>query len=139
MEHSRRVHSLLLLALCLSSCTRPTHEPTDRTPSDSPEIERPNIILIDIDSLGAELALAQVAGVRVAPALAGLEEQGLRFSNTWSQGGWTEPAMQALLTGKVPLLFRQDLNAAKSSQRYLPEILGFYGYHTAVLWEELRP
>ena len=71
----------------------------------SPEPTRPNIVVIDIDTLRADRIDAKEGDAWVMPNLRKLAARGVRFDHMISQGGWTAPALDALLSGRYPLTF----------------------------------
>jgi len=99
--------------------------------------ERPNFLLIDIDSLRADQLHASHLGEPIAPRLSSLAEQGAQFQNMFSQSSWTMPSLASLLTGRYPPSFT---SANPRDERIgdlglvLPELLGMYGYHSAVAY-----
>jgi arylsulfatase len=106
---------------------------------------RPNILLIDIDSLRADRIAARRDGALVAPRLSSLAEDGVRFEQAFSSAGWTVPALQSLLTGRYPVLEAGDGGPGPVSAvhpegaRTLPEVLGYYGYEGRAFWGSTMP
>jgi len=133
--------------LALSGCSTPepsepvaeagpqpqVHRETTGTPT---TIERPNILLIDIDSLRADRVSRERDGTAVAPILRNLTRNGAHFELAFSQSGWTMPAIAAILTGRYPVVAPPggEMTWIEQDVRTLPEILGLYDYHSAVFW-----
>jgi len=94
--------------------------------------KQPNWVIIAPDTLRAD----RVGNESVTPAMTALSHDGVTFSNAFSQGSWTLPALASLLTGRFPV----GTPAASGRVPFLsdghtvPEILGMYGYHTAAFW-----
>ncbi len=107
-----------------------------------PQGNRPNILVVDIDSLRADRIEAERNGEPVAPTLRTLARGGVRFEQAYAQSGWTVPSLLTLLTGRYPTLSTgsQDplvtttMPVLPSGVRTLPEILGYYGYHCRAFW-----
>ncbi len=148
--------SIALLGLQVLGCSRPVPDappvasaPPAVVPAPPPPEEasgeRPSFLVIDIDSLRADVLLAQRDGDDVAPALAGLAREGVRFDWAFATSGWTIPSLQSLLSGRYPVLVDdaerpgrvQAVNPADA--RSLPEILGYYGYRCRVAWGSSVP
>jgi arylsulfatase A-like enzyme len=99
--------------------------------------EHPNIILIDIDSLRADRLDTVRDGAPIAPTLQALARAGTRFDATYSQSGWTTPALMSILRGRSPLLHNGKGNEMKligEGERPVPDILELYGYSTLTLF-----
>jgi len=95
---------------------------------------RPNVVIIDIDSLRADRLSAQRDGEPIAPTLAALAGQGVVFEHHIAQGGWTMPSLASLLSGRYPVALREQtskLSWLPGGASVLPQILGDRGYHTA--------
>ncbi len=126
-----------LLTALLIAC-QPT--PTPRAPAGDPPL--PNFVIIDIDSMRADLLDATRDVEPIAPAIYSLAQRGVRFDQAFSQSSWTFPALASLLTGRYPPSFA-SMNP-KTQQLAdlgvtLPEVLALYGYHTAVAWGDTAP
>gem|GEM_PF-2897591 len=81
--------------------------------------------------------LARRQGEAVAPTLSALAARGQVFTQAYSQSAWTLPAAFSLLTGRYPLLVevRDDTFPQwDRAVRTLPQILGYYGYHSSAWW-----
>ncbi len=115
--------ALAVLALTIPGCATP------------PAPVRPDILVIDIDSMRADRLGLVRGGESVTPTLDGLAAEGTRFSQAITQGGWTNPALAALLSGRHPDGGgMQEAVWLSSEYRSLAEILSLYDYRTAVFW-----
>jgi choline-sulfatase len=130
----------ILPTLCALACS-----PAERAPAPVdavPPGERPSFMIIDIDSLRADRVLAQRGGRPVAPFMAALAGESVRFDAAVAQAAWTVPSLTALLTGRYPPALELEDDAMSwldAETRTLPEILGWYGYGSAVLFGETLP
>jgi arylsulfatase A-like enzyme len=118
-----------LALLFAPSCARPV-EPAKAA-------DRPNFVVIDIDSLRADRVDAQRTGTYVAPQIHRLAEEGVSFSTMISQSGWTLPALRSILQSRSPVLMELGdggLSWSEEGVRSLPEILSYYGYFNVAFW-----
>ncbi len=110
----------------------------EETPEAGPAADRPNILLISIDSCRADrlgflghrsrFALE----VPVSPALDALAAESAVFDNAWSSSSWTLPAHMALFTGMSDPshgVFLEDFRLDPLRQT-LAEVLQQEGYTT---------
>jgi arylsulfatase A-like enzyme len=99
---------------------------------------RPNILIIDIDSLRSDRIALGEDGTTVAPNIMGLASEGVHFSRVVVPSGWTLPSFVTLLAGRIPsntLLASDEVELdAVGGDRLLPAILEAYGYQTGVAW-----
>jgi arylsulfatase A-like enzyme len=116
------------LAVALGGCSG--------TP-EAPLPEHPDFVVIDVDSLRADRLDRRRGRGWVMPAAHALADRGVRFENAISQGGWTPPALVALLTGRYPLA----LDVATAEASFFPEgvptvaaLLSQHGYRTCAMW-----
>ena len=133
------MHPSLLLALLLAGCAgeKPAEEVVVVR-----EGPRPNILIIDIDSLRNDRVGATRKGVPLTPNVDALAARGTRFTHAIAQSGWTLPSLAALLASHHPPTLRsRDLQVAwiAPDSHVLPEILGLYGYTSAVFWGRTLP
>ena len=100
--------------------------------------ERPNLLLIDIDTLRADRLGRERDGVSLMPNAEALARRGTRFDTMVAQSGWTVPALEALLTGRPPVGALSDGPARNvpwvSADRTVAEVLDLYDYRTAVFY-----
>jgi len=64
--------------------------------------ERPDIVLISIDTLRPDHLSAYGYGRPTSPFLSSLAASGVRFDNCYSVTSWTRPSMASLFTGLYP-------------------------------------
>jgi len=62
-------------------------------------VERPNVIVITIDTLGADRLPFLGFDRNTAPFLADLARESVVFENAWSASSWTAPSTASLFTG----------------------------------------
>jgi arylsulfatase A-like enzyme len=101
--------------------------------------ERPNVLVVSIDSLrrdalgcyGARLRYAP--GVSPTPNLDRLATAGVRLSDAYAPSPWTLPSHASLFTGLSPLVHRveTDVQELEADTTTLAEMLRAAGYHTA--------
>jgi arylsulfatase A-like enzyme len=100
--------------------------------------ERPNLIVVDIDSWRADRVGQLRDGVSLTPQIDSLVGRGTRFDFMVSQSGWTIPALSSLLTGRLPRnsLANEPADAMvwMEPSRTVGEILSLYGYQTIVFY-----
>lgn len=135
---SRRVLSLLGVSIALGVAVALG---VGRGPSVGNE-ERPNFLVIDIDTLRADRIGATRDGQPVAPTLDKLARRGARFTEAYSQSGWTMPALVSALTGTLPVALAAadgQVSWRAAGARDLAEIFGIYGYTTFAFWGATIP
>ncbi len=95
-------------------------------------LEQPNFLVLVPDSLRADRIGAQRDGAPVAPTMAALAERGVSFEASYSQAGWTMPALATILTGRYPVLPTADSTMLgwMGPGHSFPEVLALYGYET---------
>jgi choline-sulfatase len=100
--------------------------------------ERPNLLLIDVDTLRADRLGRERDGVPVMPNAEALARRGTRFDTMVAQSGWTIPALEALFTGRPPVGALSDGPSRNvpwvSADRTIAEVLDLYDYRTAVFY-----
>lgn len=100
--------------------------------------ERPNLLLIDVDTLRADRLGRERDGKALMPNAEALARRGTRFHTMVAQSGWTIPALEALLTGRPPVGALSEGSARNvpwlSADRTVAEILDLYDYRTAVFY-----
>jgi hypothetical protein len=102
---------------------------------------KPNVILIGLDSMRADL-LDERISPRASPNIAAFMKSGVHFSNATTPLARTFPSMVTMLTGRQPhrtgavinLLPRELVDDSES----LPRILARAGYKTAYATDETR-
>lgn len=99
--------------------------------------ERPNFLLVDIDSLRADRPFAERNGQPVMPNVQALTRRGVRFTSAFAHSGWTAPALVSLLTGHLPVpieIGSRSTAVFPPGARTFTEVLSLYGYQTTILW-----
>ena len=100
--------------------------------------ERPNLLLIDVDTLRADRLGLVRDGKPLMPNAEALARRGTRFHTMVAQSGWTIPALEALLTGRPPVGALTEGSARHvpwmSADRTVAEVLDLYDYRTAVFY-----
>jgi arylsulfatase A-like enzyme len=138
-----RVLVLLGAGLAASCTPEPKSElKPERKPEPAPVEMRPNILVIDIDTFRADHLGIQREGRPVTPNMDALAARGTRFTQAYSQSGWTVPALVSNLTGVLPVIVSAQDGAVAwrpAGTRDLAEILGIYGYTTAAFWGNTLP
>ena len=127
LERTYLAFVLTITASYLGACERASYE--------DPWTGSPNVILIDIDSLRADRLLALRDGEPIAPNISGLAERGRVFEQHIAQSAWTLPALTSILSGHWPIPLTTHgarIQWRQRDTRLIPDILGLYGYQTAV-------
>jgi arylsulfatase A-like enzyme len=116
-----------VLALALAAC--------DPTP------ERPNVLLVTIDTLRADRVGPRPDRTSLTPFLDELASRGLRYTAAYATAPWTPPSMASILTGLYPsrhgvrrnITFGEQLVAQEvlpDDLPFLPDLLQREGYAT---------
>ena len=96
--------------------------------------ERPNIVLIIIDTLRADRLGAYGYRSPTSPEIDSLAQNGVRFERVISQSTWTRPSIASLLTSLHPRtlgLSVEEEHALNPRHQTLAEVLKDHGYWTA--------
>jgi arylsulfatase A-like enzyme len=96
--------------------------------------DRPNVILIVMDTARADRCSVSGGERRTTPQLEKISFRGLNFRNAWSPAGWTGPAHASMFTGLLPTnhgLRRTNREYLLEDSDTLAELLGARGYRTA--------
>ncbi|MET4693157.1 sulfatase-like hydrolase/transferase [Endozoicomonas lisbonensis] len=103
------------------------------------ESEQPNIFIIGVDSLRADIIEAEQSP---APVLKAITESSAYFKNTLTPVARTFPAWISILTGNAPQTTGVRINLQNVSEmdwsQTLPSILQTRGYQTAYITDEKR-
>jgi arylsulfatase A-like enzyme len=94
--------------------------------------ERPNIVLITMDTVRADHLSAYGYGRDTTPNLARLAEKGVLFEDAVSATSWTLPSLAAIYTGLLP--HQSGANAFRPLNpgwKTIESVLGHHGYATA--------
>ncbi|MFQ5416683.1 MAG: sulfatase [Myxococcota bacterium] len=97
------------------------------------EAERPDIVLISVDTLRADRIGSYGAGRDTSPHIDQFAAEGARFSNVLAPTSWTLPSHVSLLTGMDILVHRviEPSDRIDPHRRTLGQELAARGYHTA--------
>ncbi|MFH1843786.1 MAG: sulfatase [bacterium] len=90
--------SLLVLVLCLPACG----PAGNRSGGDPPTLEDCNVLLIVIDTMGAEHVGCLQPGLSHTPNIDALARKGVLFRQAYSPTSWTQPAVASLFTSLMP-------------------------------------
>lgn len=95
-------------------------------------IEKPNIVLVLVDSLRPEHLSCYGYPRRTSPRLDALAEEGTLYENAFAAGAWTVPSVSSILTGMYPSQHRVcgERPVLDGPYRTLPEVLRDAGYTT---------
>ena len=94
--------------------------------------DRPNILLLVIDTARADRFSWDGSGRSTTPRLTALAREGTVFTQAFSPAPWTVPAHASLFTGRYPSLHRTDCGSLRlpDGEVTLAEILRDAGYRT---------
>lgn len=127
----RRRRSLLLTAGIVLGCR-------EAPPAAAPApFDGPNVLVLLPDSFRADRLGAVRNGAPLTPILDHLASRAPRFTTTVASSGWTLPSLATLLAGRDALLHPAGREATpwmRPEAPILPEILGYYGYHTIAFY-----
>jgi arylsulfatase len=101
----------------------------------SPSTERPNVLLIVVDTLRADHLSCYGYGRETSPSIDRLAAEGWRFEHAISAAPWTTPSIGALLTSRYPsMLGIADVTSAMPPDvPLLAEVLRAEGYATGAV------
>ena len=108
-------------------------------PKSQSEAQRPNVLLISLDSVRADILSCYgfeapfAPGRASTPNLDRLAKEGARFERAYSSSSWTLPSHVALITGQPDLVHGVEMDSmGLSPQRpTLAEVLADGGYQTS--------
>ncbi len=106
-------------------------DPRARLPAGN--AERPDVLLISIDTLRADHLGAYGYARDTSPTLDALASKGARFNSAWAPAPWTLPSHTTLLSGRLPIDHGviEDHLRIPADVRLLQEAFHDAGYHTA--------
>ncbi len=117
---------LVLLAAALAAACGPAVD-------DAPAGRRPNVVLVIIDTLRADMLSSYGHPADPSPALTRLAADGVQFDSVISQTSWTLPSIGSLLTSQYPRtlgLYDEGDQALPPHATTLAELLQEEGYAT---------
>jgi len=131
----RAVCGVAALWIPLAACTVQGPEPAPPAGGRGPAEASPNVLLVVIDTLGADHVDGLPPGARATPEIDRLAAGGVAFQRAYSTAPWTQPAVASLMTSKMPsshgVLGLMD--SVPADQRTLPEHFRAHGYRTAAV------
>jgi uncharacterized sulfatase len=99
--------------------------------------ERPNVVLIVVDSLRAD---ALGGGPSASPAIDRLAEEGVRFERAVAPASWNLPSVSSLITSTPPWVHGQGAPASGAGEiTTLAETFAAAGYRTGAFTEMAWP
>lgn len=122
-----------LAALALAVACGPSGVGDDPGPNPEPEGRRPNVVLIIIDTLRADMLSSYGHPADPSPALSRLTADGVQFESVISQTSWTLPSIGSMLTSQYPRtlgLYAEFDHALPERFDVLAELLQRNGYAT---------
>ena len=99
--------------------------------------ERPNIILVSLDQLGAGRMHSYGNPRATSPNLDRMATEGVRFAHFYSASPWTAPSYTSMMTSQYPsrhgvtLFFPRDVTPLKPGTTMLAQLFKHSGYDTA--------
>lgn len=91
----------------------------------------PNILLITVDAWRADHCGALGGDTRLTPNINAFARRGAVYRRAFTNGGWTMPAMTALLSSTYASMYQALAEPLAPERPSLPEILRAHGYLTA--------
>jgi arylsulfatase A-like enzyme len=145
--------ALALACLALPGCSRRAEQPAARSTAQPaaaqpaaaqpaaaarpaallPALEDVNVVLIVIDTVGAEHLGCYGRPLPTSPNLDRLASEGVRFERAYTTAPWTQPAVASLLTSLTPSDHgvRRVLDSLPPERQTLAELLRERGFRTA--------
>ena len=122
-----------LAALVLAVACGPSEAGDDLGTLSEPEGRRPNVVLIIIDTLRADMLSSYGHPEDPSPALTRLTADGVQFESVISQTSWTLPSIGSMLTSQYPRtlgLYSEFDHALPERFVALAEAFNDHGYAT---------
>ncbi len=102
------------------------------SPSESNQPERPNVVLITVDTLRADHLSTYGYHLRTSPAIDRLAEEGVRFDQAYAAIPMTGPSHFSMFTGRYPQEHGARINGVSvpddSKFLTIPQVLRRFGY-----------
>ena len=94
--------------------------------------EKPNIILISIDTLRQDHVGTYGYHKDITPVLDSIASEGVKFRNSYAAAPWTLPSHMSMFTGLPPSVHKVDFDVKHLAQslKTFPVMLKDNGYHT---------
>jgi arylsulfatase A-like enzyme len=123
------------LWISLAACTVTKPEPAASGAWRGPGEVPPNVLLVVIDTLGADHVDGLPPDARATPELDRFAAGGVAFRRAYSTASWTQPAVASLMTSKMPSNHGvlRLLDSLPQDQRTLAEHFHARGYRTAAV------
>lgn len=93
--------------------------------------DRPNVILILADDLGAGDLHVTGHPYAKTPHLDNLADEGVRFEQAYVSAGWCAPSRYSLMSGQYPAKYFYDTHDMKADEPTITKVLHDAGYATA--------
>lgn len=105
------------------------------TPDPAPPQSRPNVLLVVIDTLGADHVDRLPPDERATPEMDRLAAGGVAFERAYTTAPWTQPAVTSLMTSKMPSSHGvlRLLDKVPPGLETLPERFHDQGFRTAAV------
>jgi arylsulfatase A-like enzyme len=105
-------------------------------PEEAPTADRPNVLLIVVDTLRADKLGCFGSDLAATPRIDALAAESVRFENAYSHAPWTLPSFASLLTSLYPPQhgaggFIQNFSKLADDRQTIGESFGAAGYETA--------
>lgn len=130
----------LTAALCLAApidVSRSYFPGLDRPPATRAQIGTDDgpIILVVVDALRPDHMSTYGAKRKTTPNLDALADDGIVFTNFFTNGNWTRPSTASLLSGQLPYRHRieRDSDRMSDTVEALPELMREAGYATGAV------
>ena len=123
----------LVSVLSLAVACGPAETGDDPGAAPEPEGRRPNVVLIIVDTLRADMLSSYGHPADPSPALTRLSAGGVQFESVISQTSWTLPSIGSMLTSQYPRtlgLYAEFDHALPERFDVLAELLQSNGYAT---------
>jgi len=125
---------VVALPASLAGCRSGDPEPA-RTSATARTVERPNIVLISVDTLRADHLGTYGYARATSPNVDALARRGVTFERATSPSSWTLPAHASLLSGVSPYRHGaiSEATRIRDDVPLLAELLRAHGYHATAL------
>jgi arylsulfatase A-like enzyme len=123
---------IAVIAVAGLSCTRRDPIPAGAIPERLTRLERPNLVLIVVDTLRADWTTPYRASRDTAPELARWAQRGVLFERARSESSWTKISMASMFTSLSPQTHgvRESTDGLGEGALMLAELLRDAGYRT---------
>ena len=132
-RRARRIGAALLGCVAIFACGSDEAEVESAPGPPGATADRPNVVLLVVDTLRADKLGAYGFELDTSPELDALAAQGVRFEYAFAPSSWTRPSVGSLITGRYPRslgLYREENEILPPAATTLAEILSDNGYAT---------